>query len=183
MIKEKEIKERQIKDLENTFREVRDLVLLTTSGLDAISENKVRLDLRKKNIRLKLVKNSFMRRVCSNLGMNVGDGFWTGPTTVAWGSASLADLSKELEKTFKGNKFVQFKGAVADGQPVTFEQATKMPTRVEAIGRVVNLILSAGGRLVSQFKGPGGAVASQIKSIGEGKGKEGEQEAAAAPSA
>ena len=44
-----------------------------------------------------------------------------------------------------------------------------MPTKAEAIGRVVTLFLSAGSRLVSQFKGPGGAVASQIKSIGDKK--------------
>jgi large subunit ribosomal protein L10 len=177
MIKVKEIKEKQMQDLEKTFREVRDLVLFSTSGLNAIVENKIRLDLRKKNIRMKLVKNTFMQRICERLGMKV-DGLWTGPTMVAWGSGSLADLSKELERTFKGNKAVQFKGAVADGQQVTFEQALKMPTKAEAIGRVVTLMLSPAARLISQIKGPAGAVASQIKTISEGKKDEAEAPAA-----
>ncbi len=181
MIKEKEIKQKQIQDLENDFRSVRDLVLFSASGLNAITENKIRLDLRKKNIRLKLVKNTFMRRVCDNLGMKV-DGVWAGPTMVAWGAGSLADLSKELEKTFKGNKNVTFKGALADGQQVSFEQALKMPTKAEAIGRVVALLLSPASRLVGQILGPAAGVAGQIKTISEGK-KEGEGQEAAAPTA
>jgi ribosomal protein L10 len=63
------------------------------------------------------------------------------------------------------------KGALADGQPVTFEQALKMPTRLEAIGRVVSLAMAPAARLVSQIKAPGANLASQIKSLSE-KGEE-----------
>ena len=60
-------------------------------------------------------------------------------------------------------------GALADGQPVSFEQALKMPTRAEAVARVVSLILSPASRLASQLKAPGANLASQIKSLSEGK--------------
>ena len=183
MIKVKEIKEKQMQDLENTFREVRDLVVMSASGLDAITENKIRLDLRKKDIRLRLVKNTYLRRVFERMGMKA-DGFWQGPTILAWGSGSLADLSKELEKTFKGNTKVTFKGAMAEGQQVTFDQALKMPTRAEAIGRVVALALSPASRLVSQMRGPAARVSGQVKTISEGEKKEGEAPAeGGAPSA
>src|SRR5262245_38208620 len=99
MLKAKQIKQMQMDSLEKTFREVRDFVLLSASGIDAISENRLRLDLRKKNIRLMLVKNSLMQRVFDGLGIPVKD-LWAGPTMVAWGGTSIAQLSKELENTF-----------------------------------------------------------------------------------
>jgi large subunit ribosomal protein L10 len=179
MLKAKTIKQMQIDSLENTFRDVRDLVLLSTTAIGAIPENRLRLDLRKKNIHLMLVKNSLAQRVFDKLGLKLTD-VWTGPTLLAWGSNSLAELSKEVQAMFggleKSKEKVKYKAAVADGQQVTFEQALKMPTRTEAIGRVVTLFLSPAGRLVSQFKGPGGQLASQIKSIGEKE--KGEQPAA-----
>ena len=41
---------------------------------------------------------------------------WEGPTTLAWGAGSIAELSRELDTVFKRNDKVKFKGAVADGQ-------------------------------------------------------------------
>jgi len=46
-----------------------------------------------------------------------------------------------------------------------------MPTRLEAIGRVVSLAMAPAARLVSQIKAPGANLASQIKSLSE-KGEE-----------
>ncbi len=47
-----------------------------------------------------------------------------------------------------------------------------MPTREQAIGQVVGLMLGAGSRLVGQIVGPGGQLASQIKTLREeGRGR------------
>jgi large subunit ribosomal protein L10 len=172
----KQIKQMEMGALEQTFQGVRDMVMLSVSGLNSQLDNTVRLGLRKKNIRLHMVKNSLARQVFGKMGMQLAQ-CWEGPTTVAWGTTSLAELSQELDKLFKKNDKVKFKGAVADGQEVTFEQALKMPTRAEAIGRVIMLALAPAGRLISQIRGPASLVAGQIKTISEKK------EEAAAPTA
>ena len=175
----KQIKQMEMDALARTFEGVRDFVALSVSGLDCRADNQLRLSLRKKNIRLHVIKNSLARRVLSGLGMNV-EKIWEGPTTFAWGAGSLAELSRELDELRKKHeKFIKPKGAVSDGQEVTFEQALKMPTKAEAIGRVVMLALAPASRLLSQILGPASQVAGQIKSLRE-KG-EGEQPAAAAP--
>jgi len=175
----KVIKQMQIESLKQTFNGVKTIVVLSATKLSAIAENQLRLSLRKKNIRLHVIKNSLARRVLSGLGMNV-EKIWEGPTTFAWGAGSLAELSRELDELRKKHeKFIKPKGAVSDGQEVTFEQALKMPTKAEAIGRVVMLALAPASRLLSQILGPASQVAGQIKSLRE-KG-EGEQPAAAAP--
>ena len=68
-------------------------------------------------------------------------------------------------------RFVEATGykTLAEGQEISFAQALKMPTRAEAIGRVIQLALSPASRLVSQILGPASTVVGQIKSIGEKK--------------
>jgi large subunit ribosomal protein L10 len=162
----KQIKQMEMDALRQTFQSVRDLVVLSATGITCQADNQLRLNLRKKNIRLQVVRNSLARRVFGELGMKANT-FWEGPTLLAWGAGSLAELSRELDGLLKKNDKVKFKGAISEGQEVTFRQALAMPTRAEAIGRVLSLALSPAGRLVSQILAPAGRVASQIKTLSE----------------
>ncbi len=186
----KVIKKMQMDALKHDFNGVRDMVLLNIVGLDAIAENHIRLGLRKKGIRLQLVKNSLARRVFKDLGLRVlveADAKtekkrWTGSTTVAWGAASVAELSKEIEGVVKKyEKKMKVKTAVADGQEVPFATALKMPTKAEALGRVVMLALAPARRVAAQILGPGSQVCGQIKGIKDSKKDEVEAPAASPP--
>ena len=85
-------------------------------------------------------------------------------------------MSKELQGIIKKNeKAIKAKGAVSEGQLITFEQALEMPTRTEAIGRILQLLLSPASRLVGQILGPGSQIVGQIKSLGEKKEETPEQ--------
>lgn len=182
----KVIKQMQMDALKNDFQGVRDMVFLKIVGLNATTENTIRLGLRKKGIRLQMVKNSLARRVFGDLGLNVTK-CWEGATTVAWGGTSIADLSKELEGIVKKNdKFIKVKIAVADGQEIGFDIALRMPTRTEAIGRVVSLAMSPATRLASQILGPAARVTGAIKGMKDREEKVpegGEAAPAAAPPA
>jgi len=175
----KAIKQMEMTTLRNTFKEVRDLVVLSVQGLSSHGEYTFRASLRKKKIRVQMVKNTLTRKVFSELGMSVSPDspYWQKPTALVWGAGSIAELSREIKgelahpkngplyKTKDGKPFVQIKGAIADGQAVTFEQAIAMPTRPEAIARVAMLALAPAGRLLSQLRGPGGTLVGQIKSM------------------
>jgi len=172
----KVIKQMQMDALKDTFGSVRDLVLLNVVGLGAIPDNKVRLDLRKKGIRLQMVKNSLARKVFADMGVTIGKG-WEGATTVAWGGTSAAQLAKEIKAVqAKHDKFIKVKTGVADGQQIAFDVMVELPTREQAIGAVIALALSAGSRLVGAILAPGGQLASQVKTLSEKK-----EEAAAEP--
>ena len=165
----KVIKQMQMDSLKDAFKGVRDLVLLNVVGLGAIPENKIRLDLRKKGIRMQMVKNSLAKKVFSDMGLQIKT-VWEGSTTVAWGGGSVAELSKELETIVKKNeKKMKVKTAVADGQEVAFAVALKMPTRAEALGRVVMLALAPARRVAGQIVGPASQVCGQIKGIKDSK--------------
>ena len=89
----KKIKQLEMDSLKHTFQGVRDLVVMSVQGLPAQTENSLRLTLRKKNIRLQVVKNSLAQRVLGEMGLNA-EKIWAGPTTLAWGASSLADLKE-----------------------------------------------------------------------------------------
>lgn len=182
----KVIKQMEMTSLKNTFQGVRDLVVLSVQGLTCQADASLRAALRKKKIRMKVVKNSLTRKVFGELGLNVKaeSPYWAGPTTVAWGAGSVAELSQALDNELKAPKTaalykdkVKVKGAIADGQEVSFDVALKMPTKAEAIGRVASLALSPARRIAGQIRGPAGKVASQIKTVSEKK----EEAPAAAP--
>jgi large subunit ribosomal protein L10 len=188
----KVIKQMEMDALRGTFGNVRDLVVLSIRGLNCINEGQFRAALRKKKVRLRTVKNSLTRKVFGELGLKIPDDspFWTGPTALAFGAESIAELSQAIDGELKGPKTaplykdkVLVKGAVADGLPVTFDQALKMPTRVEAIARVAMLALAPASRLVGQLKAAGANLASQIKTLSEKKDEAAPAEAPAAPPA
>lgn len=174
------IKAMELADITRAFQDVRDLVVLTTDRLDSLGEYTLRANLRKKKIRLKTVKNSLCRKVFKELNISIPDDspVWAKQSVIAWGAGSIAELSREIESELrnpknvglyreKGKDKVTIKGAVADGQSVTFQQALKMPTRQEVISQLVGMILSPGAQLAGCLIGVGSQIASQIEKISE----------------
>jgi large subunit ribosomal protein L10 len=166
----KKIKQMQMDDLAKTVSGVRDMVLLSITGMDSFAENKSRLDLRKRKVRLHTVKNSLARQVFDKIGLKAPEA-WQGPTTLAWGGNSVAELCRALNEAFIGNeKFkdkVKVKTTVAEGVVVPFAKALTMPTRQEAIASLLAAILGPAATLASQLTGPASQLASQIKTISE----------------
>src|SRR5438552_9540400 len=151
--------------------------MLSASGISSQVDNLLRLDLRKKNVRLQVVKNSLARRVFDEIGIKVGN-VWEGPTLLAWGAAGIADLSRSLDAFIKKNDKIKVKTAVVEGQELSFQKALMMPTKTEALGQIVGMIIGPASQLASQIIGPASQLASQIKTLSE---KAPASEPAAAP--
>jgi len=185
----KVIKQMEMDALKKDFGGVRDVVVLSTKGLTCQADYLFRANLRKKNIRVRVVKNTLTRKVFGELGLNVAaeSPYWTGPTTIVWGAGSVAELSQAVDGELKAPKTaplykdkVKIKGAVADGQEIAFDAALKMPTRSQAIGAVLAALLSPAASILGGLVGAGGQVAGQIQKISE---KEPEAVEAAPPDA
>jgi large subunit ribosomal protein L10 len=174
----KAIKQLQMDALKQTFGGVQDFVVLSISGLTAQQENGLRAALRKKKIRLLQVKNSLARIALGEAGIKLDkeSPYWVGTTTFAWGGASVAELSRGIDEQLKNPKTapiykdkVKVKGALAEGQPLGFEEAKTRPTREEALSAILSAILGPASQIAGCLSGPAGQVASQIKTISEKK--------------
>lgn len=174
----KVIKGMELDDLRRTFSGVREMVVLSMVKLSAQGEYQFRKALRAKNIKVRQVKNTLTRKVLREMNFSIPDNspYWQKPTVIAWGGGSIKELSKAVEAELKGPKTAALykekiivKGAVADGQPVAFEDALKLPTRLELIGEIIGGMLGAVSAIAGGLTGPVSQVASQIVKISEKK--------------
>lgn len=175
----KVIKQMQMGALGDIFADVRDMIVLSISGLDSNDDNTFRTELAKKKVQLFMVKNSFARKVFRDeLGMSIPDDspYWEGPTFLAWGGESVGELSRIVDgelttknRAARYRKTVKIKGAIADGRPLSFDLAKKMPTREEAIANVIGLALAPAMQVAAQITGPASQLLGQIKQHAEGK--------------
>jgi ribosomal protein L10 len=181
----KKIKEMELNALRTTFKGVKDMVLLQPLKLDSAADFEMRKKLRDKKIRVKLVKNSLVKKVFDENGVKVDAG--AGPTLLCWGAESVKELStavesilKDLKKDPKAPEKIKVKTAVSEGQPVTMEVAKSIPTRQEAIGAVIAALLGPASQIAGCLTGPASQLAGILLAIEE-KGKGGES--APAPAA
>lgn len=169
----KKIKELEINVLRQSFQGVKDYVILQPIKLDSAAEYEMRKKLRGQKIKVKLVKNTFARKVLEENGVKLED-VWSGPTMLCWGGDSIKSLAnsvdtavKETKKDPKAPDKVKVKTAVAEGQAVTLDIAKNLPTRLEAIGEVLGAILAPGANLLAAMQGPAGHLAGIITSVEE----------------
>lgn len=166
----KYVKQLQMKHLRKQFEGVTSLLVVNVVGMDALSSNQLRLDLRKKGIHLQLVKNTLARKVFGEMGLGSAGQVLAGNSAVAWGGEGIVELAKEITDWAKKIAKLEIKGACVDGQvvgPAGVEQLSKLPSRLELLGRVVSLANAPAARLVMLANAPARNVASQLKTMAE----------------
>jgi large subunit ribosomal protein L10 len=171
----KYVKEMMMDQFKTDLDGSRSVLILDLKGLDAVSEWGLRRDLRKKQIKLRTLKNSLARRVFTDMGMAGLDQFLSGPSVAVWGGAGVAELAKEISDQVKKLKKPAIKGGSIDGVvigPAQVEDITKLPSREALIGRVAALALAPAQRVVSLANAPGSGLLGQIATLAESKEEE-----------
>lgn len=155
-------------ELRSQFEGVDSLLVISASGIDAISTNAMRGDLRSKQIKLTVVKNSLTRRVFEELGIGAVNEHLDGPSAICHGGESIVDVAKALAEWKKKIGVVQFRGGLIEGTAIDAASAdalSKMPSREELIGQAVVLAQSPGCRLAGQVAAPASRIAGCIESL------------------
>lgn len=170
----KAVKEMMIKEIQEHLGENRDLLVVDTSRLDALTDNKFRLALGKQGIQILQVKNTLARKALAASGAGSLDHCLKGPSAIVWGGEDAVALSKEIAKWAKELEPLKIKGATVDGQALdaaAVDALSKSPGRLELLGQISGLLLSPGARLSAALLGPGGKLQGQIKAMAEGDEK------------
>jgi large subunit ribosomal protein L10 len=152
---------------------VQEMLLVNVIGLTATRTSDLRKQLREKNIRLIVVKNSLARRATEGTVLAGAFEGSQGTLAMVWGATDIVALAKEVVRLAKLPDYAPFepRGGVMDGTALAakeVEAISKWPSREEQLSILMGQVLSPGALLVSQLTSVGGALASQIEQQGEG---------------
>jgi large subunit ribosomal protein L10 len=177
------VKDLLTRDLKSQLTGVNDALLVNVVGLNSLKTSKLRTELRNKNIKLEVVKNSMAKRAAEGSPLAKAFEGVEGSLAIVWGGDDFITLAKEIVRISEAKEFEGFvaRGGAMDGaklSPQEVKDVSKWPTRQEQLSLLVGQILGVGGRLASQLKG-GGALVSQIKTHAENLEKAGGEAAPA----
>ena len=179
----KKVKSLIEKELKTKLVDIDAVAVLNPRGIDATKNNQIRRKLHEKGLKMTVVKNTIVKRATAESKLKGFEPLLDGPSAVVYGKASISTIARVLLDAKKADEKIELRGIFFDGELYKgdkgVEQVSKLPTREEAIGQVVALLLSPGRNLAGIFKGQAGKVAALIKSVEE-KAKAKEEAAPAA---
>ncbi len=177
----KPIKNLTVEAYKKRFGGLDGAVLIEIKSIKSNQANQLRGTLAQKNVRVTVVKNNLAKQALKGTKLEKVSELLTGAVGVAYGGDSVVTIARTLVEMAKEMEVLKFRGALMDGQIFSadqIEELSKYPTKAEAQGQTVTLILSPAKKLAGQIVGPGRKIASLIKAIEEKK--KGEPAAAAA---
>ena len=180
----KKVKSLIEREIASRLTDIDGVAVINPRGINAIKNNLIRRRLREKGLRMSVVKNTLAKRATAKSKINGFESLLDGPSAVIYGKASISTIARALLDEKKNDDKIELRGMFFDGEVYVgdkgVEQVSKLPTREEAIGQVVALLLSPAKRLAGAVKGPGGKLGALLKAIEE---KAKDKEGAAAPAA
>lgn len=169
----KPIKNLITQSYKDKFGDLDGAVLIDIRGVQSNTNNKIRHDLAAKKVKVTVVKNSLAGKAFGDTALDGLAKLLDGPSALVYGAdedVTVVDIAREVVKLAKEIEQLQVKGALMDGQLFgadEMEALSKYPTKPEAQGQVVQIILTPAQKLVGSVLGPGRKVASLIKAIEE----------------
>lgn len=176
----KPVKDLVTREYQKNYGSLDNACVVSVIGLDAISANKLRGELRAKRIRLQVIKNSLAKRALSGGPLEPLADALDGPCALVTGGESLIDVAKILIEAKKKYPALQLKLGMLGGDPslIGIEQLSKMKSRQELLSEIALLISSPGRKLAACLVGPAGKVAGCLKAIADKEEKPAEAPAA-----
>ncbi len=139
------------------------------TGLDAVSNHKLRGELRDRGIRLHVVKNSLARRAFGGGPLEAVGKALSGPCALISGGESIIDVAKELVRLKREIRDISLKFGIIQGDAdlVSVAEMARMKSRAELLGELVMMVLSPWRRVCGQVTSPWAKVAGCVKAIAD----------------
>lgn len=172
----KRIKALMQNEYHDEFTGIDSVAVVNPRGIPANATNKLRGQLSKAGVKMRVVKNTLARRASNDTSLSGFDALLDGPSALVYPidpNVAISAVARALVEAKKEIKDLEFRGVFFDGTiyegDAGMTQVSKLPTREEAIGTVVTLALSPARNLVGAIAAPGSNIAGILKTL-EDKG-------------
>jgi large subunit ribosomal protein L10 len=168
----KEEKVIAVEELKGQLADYKSIYLTDIAGLNAVQTSKLRRECFNSNVKLKVVKNTFLERAMSESENDYGGlkELLNGNTTIMLSSIgnSPAKVIKKFRKD--GDKPI-LKGAFVDEAIYIgdehIEALFNLKSKEEVIGEIINLLQSPAKNVISALKSSSGKIAGLVKTLTE----------------
>ena len=168
----KEEKIKAVEDLKNDLVDCKTLYLTDIAGLDSLQTSKLRRECFNSDIKLSVVKNTFLNRAMDDSGVDFGElkEHLKGNTTIMISDKGNAP-AKVIKNFRKGGDKPILKGAFIDeaiyigDEQIDFLSTLK--SKQEIIGEIITLLQSPAKNVISALKSSGGKIAGLVKTLSE----------------
>ena len=168
----KEEKIKAVEDLKNDLVDCKTLYLTDIAGLDSLQTSKLRRECFNSDIKLSVVKNTFLNRAMDDSGVDFGElkEHLKGNTTIMISDKGNAP-AKVIKNFRKGGDKPILKGAFIDeaiyigDEQIDFLSTIK--SKEEIIGEIITLLQSPAKNVISALKSSGGKIAGLVKTLSE----------------
>ncbi len=168
----KEEKIKAVEDLKNDLVDCKTLYLTDIAGLDSLQTSKLRRECFNSDVKLSVVKNTFLNRAMDDSGVDFGElkEHLKGNTTIMISDKGNAP-AKVIKKFRKDGDKPILKGAFIDeaiyigDEQIDFLSTLK--SKQEIIGEIITLLQSPAKNVISALKSSGGKIAGLVKSLSE----------------
>ena len=164
------VKEMITKELAERYGQQSNAVWVELVGVDGITTNAFRRDLRARQMRLEVVKTSLLRRACADGPLSPLAAALSGPAALVTGGESAIEIAKLLEEwvpKFPKASF-RLRGALLEGEFLDERRAqglSKMASKADLQARIVSIVLSPGANVAAAALSGGRNVAGCLKTL------------------
>ena len=166
----KEDKVKVVEELKGQLTDYKSVYLTDIAGLDSVQTSKLRRECFNSNVKLSVVKNTFLERAMSESENDFGElkDLLKGNTTIM-----LSDVGNSPAKVIKkfrkdGDKPI-LKGAFVDEAIYIgdehIEALFKLKSKEEVIGEIISILQSPAKNVVSALKSSSGKIAGLVKTL------------------
>ena len=118
-------KKQVVADLVEDFKSAKTFVFVASRGLTVEQDTNMRRDLRAGNVKFQVIKNTVLRLVFKELGIDGVDEIFEGPTAVAY-SEDVVAPAKIIAKFAEDFEPLQIKGGVIDGKVASVDEVVAL---------------------------------------------------------
>jgi large subunit ribosomal protein L10 len=168
----KEEKVKVVEELKGQLNDYKSIYLTDIAGLNAMQTSKLRRECFNSNVKLSVVKNTFLERAMSESETDFGDlkDLLKGNTTIMLSESGnspakvIKKFRKDGEKPILKGAFVDEAIYIGDDQ---IEALFNLKSKEEVIGEIITLLQSPAKNVISALKSSSGKIAGLVKTLSE----------------